>query len=503
MIGRPWDTPTLCYADPLPPDTGLALVARIGIEPDERMLARARQRIFVAVVASVLVLGALLTILQPRVYRSVSTVLMTAPTAIDEQLLEADIQGVAIQRRVLLGTDILARLSRYLGEVEAMQRSPEILRELLAVNPVPETNLLELSATGPEPEALPPIVQAWTDVYATVRADDVAERRARTLEEVSAEVEALAAKIQERRAELEVFRAENEIISIERQENAVLARLDGLNKSLNAAIDDEVRARAALQTLRRSVDAGEQVVPEGERGEVAAMADELGRLRAQLAELRARYTDDYIRRDSRLREIPEQIASLESEIGRAYSQGASAAVEEAARELQTAEETVADLERRLKEQKVEVAAFNTIYAEHAAMVEDLGRLEELYREAQARLAQIEARQVDRYPQLSVIDPPAPAALRIGPNYGLWLGGTAIAALLGGIFAVWLHSYLNPRRREPTFVAVTGVPLDYRQSDVPIEALRDERRQRLGGPDPSSDAGPDEDEAVEDGSEPAK
>mgnify|MGYP006273194629 CR=1 FL=1 len=454
-----------------------------GYHDGDRALARARRRVFTVTVLGVLLLGALLTLAQPRQYRAGATVLMTAPTAVDETVEEADVQGVAIQARVLLGSEVLRRLAQVLGDESSIDTSATALRPMLDVAAVPDTHLLELSAAGAERAALPTIVGSWIEVYADVRAAEVAERQATTVAEVRAEVASLVRQIDQARRDLDRFRSDNGIISIERAENAVLARLQGLNESLNAALDEQVRAQAALDTLRASLAAGEQVVPEGERGEVAAMAEELGRLRARLAELQARYTREYIRKDPRLRDIPEQIESLQSAIGRAYSEGSSVALEQAQRARDAADATVNELRRRLAEHREEVAAFNSTYATHAAMVEDLARLEELHREALGRLAQVEARRVDRFPQMSVIDPPPPVALRTGPDYLLFLGGTCLAALFAGIFAVWLHGYLNPRRREPTFVAVAGMPLQQPAQDAqPARSLPRDHPARLASPE---------------------
>jgi succinoglycan biosynthesis transport protein ExoP len=128
-------------------------------------------------------------------------------------------------------------------------------------------------------------------------------------------------------------------------------------------------------------------------------------------------------KDPRLRQIPEQVAELEAELAEAYDEGAQAELRNAERAYASARSSVADLRQRLADHKAAVATFNTVYARHEALEEDLARLEELNREAQARLVQIEVRDVDRYPQLSVIDWPAPEAARIGPPYLLLLGGT--------------------------------------------------------------------------------
>ncbi|WP_439106194.1 hypothetical protein [Congregibacter sp.] len=278
------------------------------------------------------------------------------------------------------------------------------------------------------------------------------------------------------RLALEEYRAENEIISMERQENAVLAQLDGLNTSLNNAVEEEVRSKSYLDTLRASLAAGKQVVPQSDRSDVAAMAQQLAELRSRLGELRAHYTDDYIRKDPRLREIPEQVEELQRELGEAYALGTQAELDNAERSYAAARQSVASISRRLEEHKQSVADFNTIYATHEALVEDLARLEELNRETQARQVQIQVRQVDKYPQVSVIDWPSPDAVRVGPPYLMLLGGTLLAAVGTGVFVTWLYSYLHPRTATPAYVTLSGVhmyPPEGTQTleQIPGEAAR--------------------------------
>ncbi len=134
---------------------------------------------------------------------------------------------------------------------------------LLRVDPVPDTNLVEMSAQGSDGELLPQVVDTWIDVYLAARAEDIEQRKAQTLLVVQDELDGLAIKLEQARAALDDYREKHEIISVERQENEVLARLDGLNKALNNAIEEEAKTRAYLDTLREAITGGAQVVPQG------------------------------------------------------------------------------------------------------------------------------------------------------------------------------------------------------------------------------------------------
>jgi succinoglycan biosynthesis transport protein ExoP len=140
----------------------------------------------------------------------------------------------------------------------------------------------------------------------------------------------------------------------------------------------------------------------------------------------------------------------------AYSQGRVVELAAAEQAHAAARQTVLDLQQKLDDHKAGVVKFNRIYATHQALADDLAGLEELNREAQARQVQVEVRQVEKYPQVSVIERPGPKAERIGPDYLVLIGGTVAVALGLGVFSVWLYGYLGHRKQQPAYVTLSGV-----------------------------------------------
>ena len=425
-----------------------------GAHPPWRQSGRAK--LFGLVFGITILMGVIWTLLQPAVYRSSATVLMSAPSAIDAMATEVDIQSVAIQRRILLGRDITRRLLAQIGDSHALGLDSSYLRDVLQVDPVPDTNLVEMIAQGEDSRVLPILVNTWIDVYLEVRAQDIQLNKQQTLQIVEGELDGLTTKLEETREELADYRNENDIISAERQENEVLARLDGLNSALNTAIEEEVKTRAYLDTLREILRRGQSVVPQSERRDLETLETELRELQVQMLEMTKRYTMEYINKQPNLRDIPARIEELEGQLAMALAQGRDTELAAAQQAHAAALQTVGDLQQKLDDQKQQVAQFNTIYATHQALVEDLARLEEVNREAQARLVQVEVRQVDKYPQVSVIDRSGEESERIGPDYLVLLGGTLAAALGLGVLSVWLYGFLGPRTAEPAYVTLSGV-----------------------------------------------
>jgi polysaccharide biosynthesis transport protein len=415
-----------------------------------------RAKLFAIVFGVTLALGVGWTAMQPKVFRSSATVLMSAPSAIDAKIEKADVQSVAIQRRILLGGEVTQRLIADLGASAASEVDLHYLRDVLRVEPVPDTNLVEMIAQGADAEILPSLVNAWIDVYLKIRSEEVQRNQDQTLKVVEDQLSDLSKKLDQARESLADYRTENHITSVDRQQNEELAQLDGLNSAVNSAVKTEVKTKAELESLRQAIAAGDDVVAPSGRKSVEAMEIELRTLQMQLTKLNKTYTSNYVRNQPKTREIPDRIAELESLLAAERSKGQALMLAKAEKAHAAALQAVQEFQRKLAAQEQEAAHFTTIYNKHQALAKDLAELEALHRETQSRLVQVQVNQVEKYPQVSVIDRAGPMSERIGPNYLLLLGGSLAAALGLGVLSVWLYGYLGPRPARPAFVTLSGV-----------------------------------------------
>lgn len=414
-----------------------------------------RAKLFAIVFALVFAAGLVATLLQPRVYRAGATVLMTAPAAVDAMPEEENRQSVAIQRRILLGNEVLANLAATLGNDASASVDTHYLRQVLHVEPVADTNLVEMIARGTDRALLPRLVNTWIDEYLAVRTREIETSQQQTLQQVRDQLAGLETKLTAARDTLADYRTEHGISSGERGENEVVVRLEGLNKALNNAIEKEVQAKARLRSLEDAIARGKKIVSVSDRESVNSMEQELRKLRTQLTGLTRNYTMEYVRKQPRFRDIPQRIAELEQTLAEVYEESQAVELSMASQQYEAARQTVQELQAQLDARENDAAAFTTVYARHETLVEDLARLEELYRQTQSRLIEVQVSAADKYPQVSVIDRPAPRSTRVGPDYLLWLGGSAAAALALAILSVWLYGFLGPRQR-PAYVTLSGV-----------------------------------------------
>lgn len=363
--------------------------------------------IFTSVFLSCLLLSLGFVFLQPATYQSYATLLTVAKTAIDQASREADIQHVAIQKQVLLGSELLTETADRLrkgNDAEAgINLTPAVIRDMLDVRPVDDTNLVEMVAEGNEPELLPRLINTWIDVYLDARSAEIARSKGSTVEMMQEELIALTEKIQQKRLELEQFRQHNGIVSTERQDNEALARLKGLTDSLNKASEEEVKAKAHLDTIRKSIERGQVVVPNEDTRTLSTLERRAQELREQLEELDRQYTREYMALSPDLKVIPDKLRALEDEIQHIRRKGQTVVVSDAEQEYAAARQATRSIQEQLDQHRKKAAEFTARFTEHDALKSDLEELEQLYRDTQARLTQIEAQHTGKYPYVDVIE----------------------------------------------------------------------------------------------------
>lgn len=399
---------------------------------------------------------------RPAVYLSYATLLTVAKTAIDQSSNDADIQHVAIQRQILLGAELLAETSRRLKSGShagvSIDLNPDAVRQMLDVRAVAETNLVEMAAEGPDPELLPVLINTWIDVYLDARAKEVSRLLGDTTQTLQSELDSLSGKISIKRAELERFRRQNDIASIEREENEALARLKGLNESLNVVSEEEIKAKARLDAINKAIARGQAVVPQEDTRTLSLLESRAQELREELGDLNRRYTQEFLNLSPTLKVIPEQLALLEAEIKRMRQQGQAVVLSDAEQEYAAARQATREIRGQLDAHKAKASEFSSRFVEHEALRNDLEGLELLYREGQERLAQIEARYSGKYPQVDVIERAFLPGAPIGPNY--WRDAVIAVAgsMLFSLFCVWLSEFLTRKTSPEPTVNLAGVPL---------------------------------------------
>ena len=417
-----------------------------------RLVNRRRLMLFLSVLTASMLITLTYTFIRPAVYQSKATVLVTPPI-INEQLGDiSNSQHVGLERQTLLShatlTATLDRLSAASGLTAGFEITLDMLDQMLDAAPVEETNLIELTATGTEKEQLPLVLGAWLETYVASHREVLAGASASETDDIRRQLDEIGQKVEAKRAALERYRSEYDIVSMERNENRILKRLNGLTDSLNKANEEKVLAQSQLSAIRQALEQGRPVGSERSEAGLVNLEDRLVDVQEQIKELEREFTPEYMSIDPRISALVRKEKLLEQKIDEKRREGGQIALAEAQQALASAEQSVSSIQRQLDEHKQQVMEFTTRFAEHEALQEELVLLETQYRDVQQRQVQLEVNKNKLFSQVAVRAHPFMPDKPIYPNYLRDAGISIGASLLLALLSVWFHDFINrPARRE--------------------------------------------------------
>jgi uncharacterized protein involved in exopolysaccharide biosynthesis len=465
---------------PRPPSVQL-IQGPVSAEPVRPVRAARRWKVFFGVLLLGIAVGLAIVYGRDPVYRAAASVLTVKPKAVDTRSAEADVEHVVIQGRLLLGEELLGRLAQRLAdEGDDDVATVDLLRGILAVAPVPETNLLELRAEGGDPEQLQRLVNRWGESYEGFRAEEIEAATGRTVAELEDQQTQLELKINAARARLLAFREANDIVSLERSENRSLAELKGLNDSLNKAREALIETKARRIAIDEAIARGETVVPSEQKAEIGRLQLGLQTARIRLTELKQRYTQAYIDRDPNLKALPDEIHAMEGALAHTLRLAERTVRDEAQQAVAAAEVSVETLEQRLTEHQAKVQLFTDRFKEFKALEEGLARLESLQADSKERLAQIQVSNLKKYPPIQIVEWARVPTRPIYPDYERDLMIALAASLLLALFVTWLVEYLSERSGPAQAAPYLGVRIYTGDQPQALEASQPDNRLVYSG-----------------------
>ncbi len=426
-----------------------------------------------------LALGLTYVYSRPEIFRSYASLLTVAQTAIDEESSKADIQHVMIQKQILGGQELLNQT--LIRMQEQAKENPETssknhlmvadlsigkLHKILSVNTIPNTNLVELAATGYEPKLLVAAVNTSIDVYLNMRAEEIRQTTGITVDILQEELDGLKDSILTKRGELEEFRRANNITSLGRAnmfDNQSMAHFKGLNRSLNKATEEAIKTKSHLDAIHKAISLGNVVVPSEDKRELRILELRLKKLHDELEKFDQKYTRSYLELNPNLNGLPKQIKELEEKIQQKKNEGKSIVLTDAEQNAEAAQQTLIEIKKQLEAHKMEANEFSAKFAKNEALLSDLEGLEKLQRESHERFVQIKAKQAEKYPQVKVITRAYLPREPISPNYIRDALIALVGSLLVGLFCVWLVSFLGRKEQQSPVIAITEERRDYPQA----------------------------------------
>lgn len=430
------------------------------------VLARRRRRVmvFLGVFALVSAIGLVYTYSRPAEYRAGVRMEIVIPPQAEVigptgEFTRASFLAEAerLSSRPVL-EHVAARARGAIAVSDATDPSPvDSILNMLSVHPIEGTSVVQLWAVGPRPAALPAVLNALVDVY---REDLQQRSRIDTGESVALaqeEAKRLEESVKAKRDMFRNFGKQHQIVSLERDENDVLARVRGQANALNTAEEKLATAEGKLKSLQDASAAGSMPVRARDNPTLASLEQRAFQIREDLRNLERVYKNDYLVLDPNVNAKRAALAELDAQIRAERQVSSVAALAEAEQEVAGARATIDRMRQQIGAGRAQVQAFAARIAEYKSMSEELTGLETLYRTASERALKLRTSEKVRAPNVRILESAVQPGDPWRPPYSRDAAISVGIGLLSAIIALLIYDYLTPREKVSTLL-MAGAPI---------------------------------------------
>jgi polysaccharide biosynthesis transport protein len=419
-----------------------------------------RRRAVVFSVAFLLAAIASLTYVytQPPEYRAVARLQISPAAAVTQATDAKDAPAVVTDAKSFL-TEVQVLTSRPLlrDVVERLKGGravPDLgpdpvaaAQRMLRAEPIEGTQIVQVSATGPQQQFVPRLVNTVADAYRQHISDAYKGVATNTYGEVADELKALEKKVSVKRDAVNAFSKRYDIVSMEHKENDVLADIEGLSESYTDANERLAKAQGRLDALKN----GKAVIHAKDDPTLADLQQRVSVLREQWHEMQGRFTPAYLSIDADAKALQARLDDLEEQLKTQVGASERTAFAEAQQELASAQAAVDRLRKDVADNQKQAREFATHLNDYKAMREDLDHLEGMHRATLDQLAKLQASERERAPRVQLLEAAAPSQQPWRPDYRLEAALSVGGALIFGLFATWFVDFIaGPTAQAPTF-----------------------------------------------------
>ena len=362
------------------------------------------------------------------------------------------------------------------------------MQRIVRAEPVPGTQIVELTAESRRQALVAPLINTVIDVYREQIAAAYRSSAVTSYSDVKDEIGKLDQEIRAKRQAVDAFRTQYDIVSIEHKENDVLAQIAGLSQSYTEAKNRLAKAQAHLQALQHSIESGKVVARPKDDPVLADIEQRASVLREQWQELQRRFTPAYLEFDPGAKSLQARLDALESQLKTQRAASARAALADAQEEVAAARTATEQLRQDVAENQKQAQEFATHLNQYKALQQDLDHLEGMHRAALDRLAKLQVSEKQRAPRVDVLQTASPSLTHYWPDYNRDALIAVAGSVLFGLFAAWFTDFFFGPHNFPAVPTITlqhswAPMLQDREGVTPAAMLGSPEISRLSAPTP--------------------
>lgn len=223
----------------------------------------ARRWMVAAVLVATVVLATAWSLTRPKLYQATTKVIVEPTSSINNNQFDAFVSYWQLDRYIsdqvqVLETERLARrVVKRLGldalpEYEGKNPGPGIVLSGLTVKPVAESNVIELTMVGTDPDRVAEWLNVYVDEYIKTNIEDGIQKTRKIYEVIQSRLDPLRKQVEESQQKLVDFRENQENVSFaDEQKNVITEQVDLLTKEYAQAKAERINLETKINALNQ------------------------------------------------------------------------------------------------------------------------------------------------------------------------------------------------------------------------------------------------------------
>jgi capsular exopolysaccharide synthesis family protein len=415
-----------------------------------------RRWIMAAVVLAIVSLSAAISFLRMPTYKAQSLIEVNRGTvnlgqdALVEDRLPGNIEFYPTQRRILESRTLAERTAERLElwthplfQVEEAESAGDVkdkavekLKDMLRVNVIRNTQLIEVSFITPDPKLSADLANAQVQSYVGFSSEASLGVAKSTTSFLREQIEKLQVDIQKKEAMLQDYSQQQDIVMVDQKENIVIQQLEDFNRRLTETQAERAEAEARYRSLRSAEPDSINEVRESRT--IQNLKQEYASLQKQHAELATKFKSDW----PELKRVQSAMRELEQEIERESRNVTNQVIAGARVEYQAALRRESLLKQELDNQKGEAQDLSMLAADYNRVKAELDNQREMLQQLLRRQSEtgLTAEFGERQPvNVRIVETAVPPKWRYEPSVTKNL---LIGVVVGISLAVGLVFFLD-------------------------------------------------------------
>ncbi len=347
--------------------------------------------------------------------------------------------------RSFAGRRIFERSLLETGPNDIDQDSPELRTKLvdrfqksLNVSLLPKTEIVEIRFRSGDPQLAARVVNALATAYIERRFKTKYEAAIQASDWLTQQLDDLKRRAEESQAKLVDYQKQTGLLGTDEVNNVVMSKLEQLNEQLSAAQGDRILREAKY---RFSLSNDPQLVASIDPNSVlSSLRKQQAELRAQLAQLNAKYGPSYPRVIQARAQLADVDAAIQQEVKLVGKQLKS----EYLASLKGEELLAAAVDRQMQQ----AYKMNGDAMQFAMLKRDVNSSRDLYEDLLKRLKEAGIIAGLKSSNVNIVDPASVPAEPAEPRIALYLALGGAGGLVSGVFASILREHLDGSIRTP-------------------------------------------------------